>query len=199
MKRRLLNVLTALSVLLSVAASALWAVGSPRAYVLEFGRAGDRWRLTVDEHQIALDDTPRWLADMAASGRVLGQWLDQNRQRLEPFEAKLESARIQTMSDPRTAAAEFARATRGVEGLPPPPTIPTLRPPRDYAVPYWALIAAGAALPVGRLAWLGLGRNRRRRSRRRAAGLCVACGYDLRATPGRCPECGTIAPAAPAG
>ena len=52
------------------------------------------------------------------------------------------------------------------------------------AVPFWIVALAAGVLPGADL----LGRLRRRgRSR---AGLCPGCGYDLRATPGRCPECG---------
>ena len=55
-------------------------------------------------------------------------------------------------------------------------------------LPHWPLALASAA-PAA--AWLVRARRRRRRSGR---GLCSRCGYDLRASPARCPECGTPAP-----
>jgi hypothetical protein len=49
------------------------------------------------------------------------------------------------------------------------------------------LLAIGAtAGPV--VAWLLV----RRRRRPFGPGLCGSCGYDLRASPGRCPECGSL-------
>jgi hypothetical protein len=58
---------------------------------------------------------------------------------------------------------------------------------RDIAVPYWSLCLITLAAPVQ---WF---RTRRKAGTRRPGGLCPTCGYDLRATPERCPECGTAA------
>jgi hypothetical protein len=54
-------------------------------------------------------------------------------------------------------------------------------------IPYWILCLATLPVP---LVWL----IRRLRVRRYAAGHCQVCGYDLRASNERCPECGTVIP-----
>jgi hypothetical protein len=50
-------------------------------------------------------------------------------------------------------------------------------------VPHGLIAALAIVLPAS---WL---RMRRKRPR---PGVCAACGYDLRATPDRCPECGRL-------
>jgi hypothetical protein len=59
---------------------------------------------------------------------------------------------------------------------------------RGCVVPLWLPAAATFALPALRgIVWTI-------RRRRRTAGLCRTCGYDLRTTSGRCPECGAPVP-----
>jgi hypothetical protein len=62
----------------------------------------------------------------------------------------------------------------------------TAKTTRLLACPYWFIMLLTAILPAARLA----GWRRRARRLRMRPGLCPHCGYDCRATPDRCPECG---------
>lgn len=58
------------------------------------------------------------------------------------------------------------------------------RPRWSVYVPHWLAVVLAAALPAAHvtITW--------RRRRRQRPGHCAECGYDMRATPRRCPECG---------
>jgi hypothetical protein len=66
----------------------------------------------------------------------------------------------------------------------------------DYvSVPHWMPVILLSVLPAD---WY---RRKRREGQRNAEArpdLCLHCGYDLRATPERCPECGTAVAPKPA-
>lgn len=55
----------------------------------------------------------------------------------------------------------------------------------EVTVPLWAIVSISAVLPV---AWIA---RRVRSFHACRTGCCAVCGYDLRASKERCPECGT--------
>jgi hypothetical protein len=76
-----------------------------------------------------------------------------------------------------------------MQALPPGPRDPRLpwlmSDWRAVFIPYWFIMLLCAPLTVR-----GAGRIVARLTRR--PGCCARCGYDLRATPERCPECSTL-------
>jgi hypothetical protein len=56
-------------------------------------------------------------------------------------------------------------------------------------VPHWVVVV-GLLSPASARFWMIA--RRRRAAGRLGRNCCVVCGYDLRATPGRCPECGAV-------
>ena len=161
MRRRLLNLLTLLSLLLCVAAAALW-VRSYRQYAeLQWGKSyetGFGWRLC--DHCFAASD-----------GSACYVW----------SYGPVFTAHPRDQLHWHTFLG-FVLAY-GPHGLVPDSALTANR--LTICVPFWFIAAATAALPAARLT---------RRLRRHRAGHCRRCGFDLVATPDRCPECGAVPP-----
>jgi hypothetical protein len=64
----------------------------------------------------------------------------------------------------------------------------------EIEISYWLVALLACVLPV---AWAKGALRDRARRRRVRRGLCTACGYDLRGSADRCPECGAARTSSP--
>jgi hypothetical protein len=171
MPRKLFTLAAAVSAVLCVGVSAMWV----------------RSRSHVDSlmYQSARGPTPPGYRLWSAEGIVALQLFDSNRHNWNwhagwsvssvPQHPRPKSRFLLIESGHPLGFAVFSDSARGYN--------------TRICTPYWFLFLLTAALPVAR--WMLI------RMRRLKVGCCPVCGYDLRATPDRCPECGVPSPVAP--
>ena len=185
MRRRLVHLLTALSLLLCAAAFVLWVRSYIRLDVV--GRTsmwpeGANWYWR-NWHFRSADGGLRLMSDgfLINSPTFADQWAQEVGQgywrAYEPGEMGPREP------FPGNLWFDFWSQRRGSD-RPGPEVIYSDR--LNVRVPYWLPVLLTATAPL----FLFL-RRRRNRSRVRD-NLCSACGYDLRATPTLCPECGQV-------
>ena len=194
MRRRLLNLLTAVSLLLCVAVLALWV----RSY-----NVGDRLTWTHLERRAGFLDS-RFVTLYSGAGAFMverragtetGALLSAHHfgesgfrweQRSHPYYPRNIDSFWGTSYE---GMGFWWMRNRGESDEPDYLEKPRTRAWSDHlvVVPWWSLATLSLILPAVR-ALASVRRMRRRRHEK--SGLCSACGYDLRATPGRCPECG---------
>ena len=171
MRRRLLNVATALSLLLCVAVAALWVRSYLRTDTV----------CVVWGGEMVYCESSRGALEIAWSSRLLPSPLDlvarEAGERGWAWQVGPGQDRHTGMK--RTSGFAWHYSIHDGRGV------------RILHVPHAAVLLAAACLPA-------LYVTRRVRSRRRpGAAHCQHCGYDVRATPGRCPECGHATNAPP--
>jgi len=179
MKHRLFNLLTVLSLLLCLAFVAVWVQGYWRVYryLYESGRTAQGTSLgqivSAKGHLGWTQTNYRWTGP-EVRGRNSPKWGWPG-----PYGGWQSNDAVLTAPSPANVWPQW-ESFRSIDPL-------DGGTRWSLGIPCWMPVLMFALLPAGQLT-VGL-----RRRRRFNAGRCLRCGYDLRATPGRCPECGAAA------
>jgi len=171
MLRRLFILSAAVSLLLFVAVMVLWVRSDGGRDDIDFKWRGRTYAIASEAGRIGIGNRPQ-LYDFS-------QW---QLQRAREIGRKLDrlQASVQAGSAPANQADEIKRLDReetAVLTRPMPVTV-------QYRIHYIWLAALSCVLPA-RWLWYW-----HRRQVYAAGGRCLSYGYDVRASPDRCPECG---------
>jgi len=206
--RGLWNAITFVSLLACVAACALWvrseyvcdvtrrtdAAGGDSAFcsacgTVQFTRTSPSSQLVMNPFTNTTFPTVPLLPASAPNVQQPWQWF-----RSPPSQAPF-SLIQPAPSDAVLDARVLVLVARPVPVYAPIPYSGVIVPPAmgtaaviSIGAPDWFLAVLAAILPAWRAtAWY----TARRRTRLANRAVCAQCGYDMRATPQRCPECGT--------
>lgn len=191
--RRAFALLAIGSLLLSVAAAGMWVRSRTHIDTWAYDWHGVRWRMVSEDHRLGYDNEPQRALDTAKFRADTNAYHATRWDKLMRWQGVMDAHGDAEFGTPghetaRLATEEFVS---GVSRLREPVLAPM--PPTGSSVHYGQAIGvASAPMVVWLLATVVRHRLQQRRERRR--GLCRRCGYDLRATPERCPECGLIKP-----
>jgi hypothetical protein len=181
MRHRLLTLAAAISLLLCIATAALWVRSLQTRDTAIFnptpppGETRVQWHLSAAAGQTRVMRVRGPVAFARGANRV---WWS------EPLDGQPWWF-IGTGSKWGLLGASVHNGGTGVDA--------TIGPRTTFRVSYWAVVLP-LWLPTLLFAVLPTVWCLRRRRAPAAPNACQACGYDLRATPDRCPECGTIPP-----
>jgi len=188
-RRRLLSLLTLLSLLACLAVAMLWVRSDAVSHDLRYVTpdAGGSWacgvssirgcvvfgRVRQESRAGPFRETTGWRFDAISSQSQLAPWGTTGRGAMVQF-----------------GYQRFGFGVVARDGIPDGWVVESVA---AVMVPAWFLLCCFAVLPLLSLRRLARDVWTAWRSR---AGHCLSCGYDLRATPDRCPECGAVSPAA---
>jgi hypothetical protein len=177
MKRRLANLVTAVSLLLCAAVAAVWVRSYwTSQFVCRYGADDRDLQLIIATGRVNLEwSTPA--AESIVSRGVPG---------LRAYSFAVFDYRTHVDRAPMLGRTDIRRRWDGA-GFSWFTNATDARRWWWVTVPCWALILTASAPTAARAVGAARRWGRRRRHR---LGNCPQCGYDLRATPGRCPECG---------